>query len=202
MTGDEIARRALEYRNCVYWYGAKGQPCTVNLLSQLSCMYPGMYTLTYKRKCLEDIEKHKTAIDCSGLVCKAYGIDQISTYKMPEVFTQFNGVPANGMVVWNKSHVGIYFNGRIIEARGIDYDVTTNRKYRAKDWARIYIMRGVDYGGSVERSALEYLQAAIDTIAGKYGNGSRRKEIVVSFGYNYDKLQNIINAAYAKENKV
>lgn len=201
MTGNEIAQRALEYRNCVYWYGAKGQICTMDLLAQLSKLYPGMYTYTYRRKCMEDISVGKMAIDCSGLVCKAYDINQISTYQMPNVFKEWDGTPLNGMVVWKSSHVGIYFNGHIIEARGIDYDVTNNRIYHSNEWQRIYYMPGIDYDGSGQRSALEYLQTAVDCVTGKYGNGSHRKELVESFGYDYDKLQSIINAAYAKENK-
>lgn len=201
MTGNDIVHRALDYRNYVYWYGAKGQICTMDLLNKLSTMYPGIYTLTYKRKCLDDIENKKMAIDCSGLVCKAYGIEQISTYKMPEVFTLYTGHPVNGVVVWNRSHVGIYYNGYIIEARGIDYDVTINRKYRAKDWSRLYIMPSVDYSGSAERSALEYLEIAVDVVSGKYGNGAQRQASTEQLGYNYTKLQHIINAAYAKEKK-
>lgn len=201
MTGEDIVNRALSFHRYVYWYGAKGERCSMELLQRLSRAYPGIYTQSYKDKCLLDIANNKHAIDCSGLVCSAYGITQISTYGMPAIFKQYSGTPKNGMVVWRSNHVGIYNNGYIIEARGIDYDVTTSRMYRAQDWQRIYYMTSVDYSGTLTRSPVDYLRTAIDTINGKYGNGSARQSALEKLGYNYNKLQNIINLAYQEVTK-
>lgn len=196
MTGSDVIKNAIKYLSYVYWYGAKGEKCSEKLLERLSTLYPGIYNLVYIRKCREDIAAGKYAIDCSGLVCNAYGIPQISTYQMPDIFSIAKGTPLNGMIVWNTNHVGIYNNGYVIEARGIDYDVTTTRRYRKEDWAKVMYMPGVEYDTKVVRTSIEYLRMAVDVAIGKYGNGESRRKAVTNMGYNYDKLQNIINDAY------
>lgn len=201
MTGAEIVKRALRYKNFVYWYGAKGQRCTQALLNQLAGLYPGIYTLTYVRKCRDDIQAGKWAVDCSGLVCLAYGCEQIGTAQMLQKFHVWQGSPADGMIVWKDGHCGIYYNGRVIEARGIDYDITTSRKYIKKQWQKVLYLPEVNYiGGKVEHTPIEYINAALAVISGDYGNGPSRRTKLESEGYNYERVQNIINAAY-KEDK-
>lgn len=190
MTGNDIIKNALRYKNYVYWYGAKGEECTYKLLNTLSALYPGIYTTTYKQKCMIDIRNGKHAIDCSGLVCRAYGISNISTYEMPKHFTEYTGPIKNGMIVWRYNHVGLYYNGVVIEARGIDYDVTANRIYKKSDWERIYISPAINYD---VHTPIDYLNAAKDVLLGLYGNGSARKKALEKRGYNYDIIQEIIN---------
>ena len=193
MTGNDIIKNALRCGNYVYWYGAKGEECTYKLLNTLSALYPGIYTTTYKQKCMADIRNGKNAIDCSGLVCLAYGISNISTYEMPKHFTEYTGPIKNGMIVWRRNHVGLYYNGVVIEARGIDYDVTANRIYKKSDWERIYIKPDVNYDADMEHTPIDYLKTAIDVMQGIYGNGTMRKNLLEKRGFNYEKIQSIIN---------
>ena len=193
MTGNDIIKNALRCGNYVYWYGAKGEECTYKLLNTLSALYPGIYTTTYKQKCMADIRNGKCAIDCSGLVCLAYGISNISTYEMPKHFTEYTGPIKNGMIVWRRNHVGLYYNGVVIEARGIDYDVTANRIYKKSDWERVYIKPDVNYDADMEHTPIDYLKTAIDVMQGIYGNGTMRKNLLEKRGFNYEKIQSIIN---------
>ena len=193
MTGNDIIKNALWYRNYVYWYGAKGEECTYKLLNTLSTMYPGIYTTTYKQKCMIDIRNGKHAIDCSGLVCRAYGISNISTYEMPKHFTEYNGPIKNGMIVWRRNHVGLYYNGKVLEARGIDYDITDTRTYKKLDWKRVYIKPDVNYDADMNHTPIDYLKTAIDVMQGIYGNGTMRKNLLEKRGFNYEKIQSIIN---------
>ena len=195
MTGNDIIKNALLYKNCVYWYGAKGEQCTYKLLNILSALYPGIYTTTYKQKCMADIRNGECAIDCSGLVCRAYGISNMSTYDMPKHFTEYTGPVKNGMIVWKHEHVGLYYNGMVLEARGIDYDVTDTRTYKKSDWERIYINTDVNYDADMEHTPIDYLKTAIDVMQGIYGNGTMRKNLLEKRGFNYEKIQSIINIA-------
>lgn len=195
MTGNDIIKNALLYKNCVYWYGAKGEQCTYKLLNILSALYPGIYTTTYKQKCMIDIRNGEHAIDCSGLVCRAYGISNMSTYDMPKHFTKYTGPIKNGMIVWKQDHVGLYYNGMVLEARGIDYDVTDTRAYKKSDWERVYISPYVNYDSDMEHTPIDYLKTAIDVMQGIYGNGTMRKNLLEKRGFNYEKIQSIINIA-------
>lgn len=195
MTGNDIIKNALLYKNCVYWYGAKGEQCTYKLLNILSALYPGIYTTTYKQKCMTDIRNGEHAIDCSGLVCRAYGIGNMSTYDMPKHFTEYTGPVKNGMIVWKQEHVGLYYNGVVLEARGIDYDVTDTRAYKKSDWERVYINPDVNYDADMEHTPIDYLKTAIDVMQGIYGNGTMRKNLLEKRGFNYEKIQSIINIA-------
>jgi len=195
MTGNDIIKNALWYRNYVYWYGAKGEECTYKLLNTLSTLYPGIYTTTYKQKCMIDIRNGKHAIDCSGLVCRAYGISNISTYEMPKHFTEYTGPIKNGMIVWRPNHVGLYYNGKVLEARGIDYDITDTRTYKKLDWKRVYIKPDVNYDADMNHTPIDYLKTAIDVMQGIYGNGTMRKNLLEKRGFNYEKIQSIINIA-------
>ena len=201
MTGNDIIKNALLYKNCVYWYGAKGEQCTYKLLNILSALYPGIYTTTYKQKCMADIRNGECAIDCSGLVCRAYGISNMSTYDMPKHFTEYTGPVKNGMIVWKQEHVGLYYNGMVLEARGIDYDVTDTRTYKKSDWERIYINLDVNYDADMEHTPIDYLKTAIDVMQGIYGNGTMRKNLLEKRGFNYEKIQSIINIAMEVKNE-
>lgn len=197
MTGIDIVNNALQYTSGLYcyWYGGKRQKCSTALLNQLAKLYPGVYTKSYTAKCKQDIANGLYCVDCSGLVCGAYRIDDIGTVQMEtdSRFKRWTGEPLNGMIVWRKSHVGIYYNGYVIEARGVDYDVTTNRKYKASEWSRVYYVAGTDYGNSVNPTASDYIQAVKDTWDGKYGNGEYRVNLLTNAGFKADVIQQIIN---------
>lgn len=200
MTGSDIVANALTYTDRVYWYGGKDNLCTEDLLKTLSGLYPSVYTNVYISKCKKDIDNKKRCIDCSGLVCRAYGVVDLSTYGMKDLFAEWKESPLNGMILWKKTHCGIYNGGYVIEARGIDYDVTTNRKYHASDWESVLYDTYVDYGETKQtHSGIEYLKIALNAANGDYGNGDTRKKALEALGYNYDKVQSIINTAYKGE---
>ena len=144
---------------------------------------------------MTDIRNGEYAIDCSGLVCRAYGISNMSTYDMPKHFTEYTGPVKNGMIVWKHEHVGLYYNGMVLEARGIDYDVTDTRTYKKSDWERIYIKPDVNYDADMDYTPIDYLKTAIDVMRGIYGNGTMRKNLLERRGFNYEKIQSIINIA-------
>lgn len=203
-TGEDVVKNAFAMTNYVYWYGGSGEKCTTTLLNRLARLYPSVYTATYKAKCQIDIKNGKYCIDCSGFVCKASGLPHYSTYQMMTNthFRQVNKSDIkNGMIVWRPTHCGIYYNGDvittvngeyIIEARGIDYDITTTRKYKASEWTRVYKVDGIDYN-SIEKLDDEYDYAARMVIQGKYGNGAERKKKLEAAGYDYSRVQALVN---------
>lgn len=195
-TGNQVVEKALDMTrgSYVYWYGGKGQKCSLSLLNNLSKAYPRVYTVQYVKACKKDIAAGKYCIDCSGLVCRAYGIDDEGTYQMvkdPD-FYEYTGVPKNGMVLWTWTHCGIYWNGKVIEARGKSYGVTKTRDYKASSWMRIFGRKGVTYG---DMTAIQYLQAAADVIDGRYGVGEQRKTALKQAGFDPEKVQDLVNRA-------
>lgn len=210
-TGEQVVKNAFSMKNYVYWYGGSGQKCSYALLNTLSRLYPGIYTTTYKQKCVADIKNGKYCIDCSGFACKASGLPHYSTYQMTydSHFIQLKDKSKikNGMIVWRPTHCGIYYNGEVIttvsgeyviEARGIDYDITTTRKYRDTDWDRIYYVRGINYN-SIEKLDDDYDYAARMVIAGKYGNGETRKKKLQAEGFDYKRVQALVNEKLRKK---
>lgn len=196
MTGTEICENANKFvGKYVYWYGGKNQRCTTALLSQLSKLYPKIYTSAYKTKCRQHISAGKYCIDCSGLVCSVYGVGMVGTTQFSKYFQEYTGEIKNGMIVWTSGHTGIYWNGQVIEARGINYGVTNTRKYNASDWSKIWIMQGVEYDMSTKHTATDYLNTAINVIAGGYGTGEARKTSVTAAGYDYETVQSLVNTA-------
>lgn len=200
LTAKEVCTRAAAFLNgnYVYWYGGKRQKCTEELLNNLSALYPSIYTAGYKKRCRDDIAAGKYCIDCSGLVCAACGISDISTYAMAtdSRFHEYSGTVENGMIVWKWSHCGIYFNGNIIEARGKSYGVRADRQYKKSDWTRVYTVDGIDYGID-DKTPLEYMEAAERAIRGYYGNGEDRTTALKTRGFDAEKVQRIINGAYS-----
>lgn len=205
LTGEQVVKNAFAMSDYVYWYGGSGQKCTYALLNTLSRLYPGIYTNSYKAKCRADIKAEKTCIDCSGFACKASGLPHYSTYQMTydSHFARWNDKehPKNGMIVWRPTHCGIYYNGEVIttvsgdyviEARGIDYDITSARKYIPSQWQRVYYVKNVNYN-SIEKLDDDYDYAARMVIAGKYGNGAARKKALEAAGYDYSRVQALVN---------
>lgn len=199
MTGNQIVNKALTYTkgDYVYWYGGKGEKCTEQLLAQLYKLYPRIYTASYRKACRADIAAGKRCIDCSGLVCKAYGIADEGTYQMAKDsrLYEYTGVPKNGMILWTWTHCGIYDNGKVIEARGKNYGVTVTRDFKPSQWQRTYGMKGVTYG---DMTPIQYLQAAIKVLEGSYGVGSQRVTALTQDGFDAAKVQALVNRAMAK----
>lgn len=146
-TGTQIIKNALRFTNglYVYWYGGKDNWCTNNLLNTLGNLYKNIYTSSYKSKCRTDIRNKKKCIDCSGLVCRAYEVADRGTSQFAGYFKEYKGPLKNGIILWRKGHTGIYYNGKVIEARGKDAGITTSRVYNSKYWSKLYCQEQVDY---------------------------------------------------------
>lgn len=202
MTGADICQAALVIINSgkyVYWYGGKGQKCSSSLLASLSSLYPSIYTYSYKAKCRRDIIAGKYCIDCSGLVSKVYGWSALGTWgiKNRNGVSTWKKTPQNGMIVWRSGHCGIYYNGKILEARGQKAGLTSNRKYVKKDWTCALYDINVDYS-----TAIDLNKIAADIIAGKYGNGIERTEKLKAAGLTAKQIkdaQTIVNEKLAGE---
>lgn len=200
MTSNDIINRALTYVNNTkwcYWYGGKGQQCTQSLLNLLSKLYPNIYTKSYISKCKQDITAGRSCIDCSGLVCSVYNKPMIGTSQFDRVFQRWSGKPLDGMIVWRANHCGIYYRGKIIEARGVDRDITYDRIYQQKSWSRIYYSNLVEYNNNNstnKKSTDDLIKIAKRVISGEFGNGEERKSKLSSLGYNPTEVQKIVNS--------
>lgn len=212
-TGAQVIQNAFSMQNYVYWYGGSGEKCTYELLDRFARLYPSVYTDTYKSKCKQDVLNGKYCIDCSGFVCKASGLPHYSTYAMATSNAFYEGnkeVPKNGAIVWNWTHCGLYYDGRVIEglafgkvieARGVDSDICTDRIYNSANWQRVYYVAGINYDAleapavKQAHTAAEYCIIAAEVISGKLGNGAARIANVHKMGYDYDRVQKIVNVA-------
>lgn len=204
MTGEDICKKALAIINggrYVYWYGGKGQVCSYSLLNALSSLYPGTYTTAYKAQCRKDIAAGKYCTDCSGFVSMVYGWNGLGTYGIvarTDVH-KGTGAPVNGAILWRTGHCGIYYDGKVLEARGQKYGLTASRKYKKSDWSSWWIVDGVDYTGKTlnktDKKDADALALAI--IRGDYGNGKTRTETLKELGYTAAEIK----AAQAIVNK-
>lgn len=144
MNGKEICARASEWKNYKYWYGGKGEIATVPLANRLRAENPSVWTASYYAKALRDVDGTTRVGDCSGLVCHAYGIGNISSYSIHYKYPVYSGAIKDGMILWRKGHVGIYEQGKVHELKGIDYDYQFN-DYNPKEWSAIHYDPSVEY---------------------------------------------------------
>lgn len=146
MTSNDIIQNAFKYRNYVYWYGGKGLKCTTSLLYALKNLYPSIYTSSYIKKCENDIKNNKYCIDCSGLICLAYGIPHIGSSQLCATFKKCKPEEAKpGMVLWRRGHVALVLDENyIIEAKGIDYDVIVSNRINSNFTYGLYL-EGINY---------------------------------------------------------
>lgn len=66
------------------------------------------------------------------------------------------------------------------------------RSYRNFPW--LHVLRYKE--SKTLKTPKDYLQAAIDVINGKYGNGTARKTALENAGFIYEKVQALVNHAY------
>lgn len=202
MNSDDIIAKARAFTNpvYVYWYGGKNNICSINLLNELKKLYPSVYKPSYVAACKLDIQQHKRCIDCSGLVCASYNKPMVGTSQFDKYFTVYKGSPVDGMIVWRKNHCGIYYNGKIIEARGRWAGITATRPYVKSYWSKIYYDANVTYISLKSGSKVNnYNKVVKDVIAGKYGNGQERKDKLTKAGYDPDIIQKLVNNALAAQ---
>lgn len=150
---NEIVKRAQSLSHLKYWYGGAGQKATQSLLNSLAASYPSIYTTSYKTKCRTDITNGESVGDCSYLVNYAYGTASIGNHgsgsseianKYSLYGTPGSVTPKDGMILWRSGHVGIYYNGTVIELKGIDYDYRT-AAYKAGEWKKILYDKNRSY---------------------------------------------------------
>lgn len=141
MEKKQLVKRALERatkllnENWGYVYGAKynDNPMSQSDLDRLRAANSKVYTNAYYLKAITVLKNHY-AIDCSGLVCYAYGMNDIGSWQIaelgstkPETWETINYKATTqeaGDILWREGHVALAIDEvNCIEARGIDYGV-------------------------------------------------------------------------------
>ena len=198
-----------------YWFGCFGQKSTNGLLASKRRQYPSYYTASDFNKQI-GVKVH----DCIGLIkgylwCEdsndgspKYNSSQDTNAKGMYAIAKVKGTNANmkyldGVLVFkgvsaNKiHHVGVYCeDGYVYEAKGHAYGVVKT-KYKNSDWQYWCLCPFIEYGDKPKVSK-NYEEIAKMVIAGKFGNGTERKDKVTKMGYNYAKVQKIVNEMLKK----
>lgn len=130
-----------------YWYGGKGEVASKGLANRLKEENPSVWTETYYKTALKDIDGRTKVFDCSGMVCNVYGIKQIGSYQIRDRFEKWSHDPIPGMIAWRAGHVGIIVdsNGRMAEMRSQVYDFKENRTWKSAAMAEILYSPEIDY---------------------------------------------------------
>lgn len=149
-TGRELLENMEKYRkmNMRYWYGGKGQIASKQLAAYLKKENPNVWTDSYYREALEDVDGETRVCDCSGLVCLVYEIPQIGSYQIEQKFAEWKGEPKRGMIAWRPGHVGLICSlngGYMAEMRSIKYDYKETRTYKNAKMEKILYSPGIDY---------------------------------------------------------
>lgn len=114
-----------------------------------------------------------------------------------EVSTSFSGIQP-GEVVWTEGHIGIYIGG------GLAVEATPSWADRVQITAVLNIGSKAGYNGRrwKKRGKLPYIsyttcktvdELAREVIAGKWGNGSERKQRLTAAGYDAQAVQRKVN---------
>lgn len=155
-TSQEILSRVDSYKNYVYWYGGKRSRCTAALAVALKKQNPDVWTNEYYAKAMDDVAHNRMCCDCSGLVCGAYGIQDIGTAQFLPRFKVWGGIPKAGMIAWKKGHTGIFlldgWDSPIAEMRGIDYDFQNNRTFKQAGFTAVLYDSRVSYSNINSRA--------------------------------------------------
>lgn len=144
LTGKGLAQYARDKIGTPYFYGAKMQILTEQLIASMKKLYPKTVTKEYVEKARNKNMVGKICTDCSGLIYGYRGknigssqLYQTASRRIP--IAQAESFPV-GTVVWRSNHVAVYIgmeNGvqMVVEAKGINYGVV---KTRLKDSAWVY----------------------------------------------------------------
>lgn len=156
MTGKEIVARAKSLSGYKYWYGGKRELASKSLANRLRQESPNVWTESYYQTALKDVDGKNHVCDCSGLVCYAYGIGDISSSGIANKYTQWNGTPKAGMIGWKNGHVGIFsgdgWNAHIIEMRAQAYDYMCCRTYKECGFTKVFYDKKVNYTNTTQTS--------------------------------------------------
>ena len=180
--GEQLAGFCKAQLGSGYVWGGLGYTLTENRLAQLRSLYPNHYTETYLAKCRGLLGKK--VYDCAGLIKHflwgntgdgvlryygTHGIADTTANGMLALCTEKGNIDSlpemEGLLVHRDGHVGVYIgNGRVVEARGIDFGVVeTNLSERGwRQWGKL---PGVTYvlsaPGRSESISLEELAARL-----------------------------------------
>ena len=141
-----------------YFFGAKMETLTNNLMATMHRLYPGTVTDSYMRKAKDKGQVGKINVDCSGLI-GAYRGQQIGSAQLYQ--TAYTRMPvkesdkwADGVVCWREGHVGVFAreNGQkvVYEAKGIDYG-TVRSEFDPARWK---------YGLTFKDMSYDYTESA------------------------------------------
>lgn len=118
------------------------------------------------------------------------------------------GLKAGDVLLNTTHHTALYIgNGKVAQASinekgtitgGTPGDQTGNetniRSYYNYPWN--VVLRYEEKESKTIMRPQDYLQAALDVINGKYGNGEQRKKNLEARGYSYSRVQKLVNHAY------
>ena len=195
-----------------YWYGTFGQTASPTLLNSKRKQYPSYYKSTDF-----NTQYNKRVHDCVGLI-KGYLWSDTTTstpkydasqdvsadgmYSKSIKKGDMSTFPAiNGTLVYKKSgnrinHVGIYcVDGYVYEAKGHKFGVVKT-PYKKTDWVLWSLCPYIeycDYVNNDDYNKKSNYDIAIEVIAGRWGNGTIRKNKLTEAGYDYTAIQNIVN---------
>lgn len=141
----------------VYVYGYKYEPVTASKVNTLAAMYPKVFTPSIKKMALAKVGK--IGIDCSGFVCKAFGISHIGSSQLKDKMVHTYKVSdsskiMNGMIIWRNGHIGLLEVDEagetwVLEAKGTAYDlVRTKYSTRGKSFTYYGELAGIDYSNA------------------------------------------------------
>lgn len=199
----EIAKKMIS-DGVVYVYGYKYETVTVSKVNQLAAMYPSVFTHSIKSQALKKVGK--IGIDCSGFVCRAFGISHIGSSqlksKMSHLYKASDSTNIlNGMIIWRQGHIGIIEvdeNGEawVLEAKGTAYDlVRTKYSTRGNSFTYYGELSGIDYSNarkigtssSVTSNPPKVIREVIDISHHNTINlvqtASKYKDVIIRVGY-------------------
>ena len=195
-----------------YWYGTFGQTASPTLLNSKRKQYPSYYKSTDF-----NTQYNKRVHDCVGLI-KGYlwsdtptstpkydasqDVSADGMYSKSIKKGDMSTFPAiNGTLVYKKSgnrisHVGIYcVDGYVYEAKGHKFGVVKT-PYKQTDWVLWSLCPYIeycDYVNNDDYNKKSNYDIAIEVIAGRWGNGTIRKNKLTEAGYDYTAIQKIVN---------
>lgn len=147
LTAIEIINRALSFEGVAYWYGGKREIASLDLANRLKRENPKVWTDSYYRKAIKDIDGKKSVCDCSGMVCYCYGIPDIGSYQIRDKYKEWTGKAKPGMIAWRPGHVAIVIDkvGHIAEMKSREDDFKRSRTVKSAGMEKILYDENVDY---------------------------------------------------------
>ena len=192
-----------------YWFGCFGQKSSLGLLANKRKQYPSYYKANAFNKQLgvkvhDRIGLIKGYLWCDNPTSEPiYQASQDTNAKGMYSMAKVKGNSSNmkymdGVLVFKGDspskihHVGVYCeDGYVYEAKGHAYGVVKT-KYKNSDWKYWCLCPFIEYGDRAKGHE-GYEEIAKMVIAGKFGNGEERKDKVTKAGYDYAKVQKIVN---------